>query len=113
MLRRDTLSSTMFKVLFFAPLLALVAAGGSEVCLNKKAGCVEAQITKDCCAAVKQSAYFSEVSSTCVPYAANGINTGDMVDCCESRGAGSHGGETVTDMSNRKICLDPLDGTSK
>lgn len=49
------LPQTMFKTLVLAALLAFVAAGGSQVCLNKKEGCVEIQITKDCCAAVKQS----------------------------------------------------------
>lgn len=36
-------------------LVTYVRAGGSEVCLNKRVGCVEYQITKDCCAAVDQS----------------------------------------------------------
>lgn len=48
----------MFKSLIMFGTLALaacVAAGGSEVCTNKKEGCVEVQITKDCCAHVDQS----------------------------------------------------------
>ncbi|TIB74574.1 hypothetical protein E3Q22_04171 [Wallemia mellicola] len=86
-------------------LVTYVRAGGSEVCLNKRVGCVEYQITKDCCAAVDQSAHFEEISATCIPYTSNGINTGDMVDCCESRGAGSKGDLSVGEQINHKICV--------
>ncbi|TIA85706.1 hypothetical protein E3P99_03913 [Wallemia hederae] len=78
----------MFKLITLSAVLsaaALVAAGGPEV----GGGCVEYQITKDCCAAVDQSSRFDELNKQCLPYAVNGINTGGMVDCCESRGAGS------------------------
>ncbi|TIB84134.1 hypothetical protein E3Q19_04462 [Wallemia mellicola] len=109
----------MFKSLALVAILATyVTAGGSEVCLNKQKGCVEYQITKDCCAHVDQSehiltirsAHFDEFTSltgclrTCIPYTANGINTGDMVDCCEGRGAGSKGGLTVDDIAQHKVC---------
>ncbi|TIA85707.1 hypothetical protein E3P99_03912 [Wallemia hederae] len=66
----------MFKLITLSAVLsaaALVAAGGPEV-----------GITKDCCAAVDQSSRFDEKNKQCLPYTANG-----MVDCCESRGAGS------------------------
>ncbi|TIB68525.1 hypothetical protein E3Q23_04403 [Wallemia mellicola] len=101
----------MFKSLALVAILATyVTAGGSEVCLNKQKGCVEYQITKDCCAHVDQSARFEESTAltgclrTCIPYTANGINTGDMVDCCEGRGAGSKGGLTVDDQAQQKVC---------
>ncbi|TIA78750.1 hypothetical protein E3P81_04134 [Wallemia ichthyophaga] len=97
----------MFKLITVSALLStvtLVAAGGpAEVCTGG-GGCVERQITKDCCAAVNQNTRFDEVFHQCIPRnlglalqrttltiykVVNGINTGGMVDCCESRGAGS------------------------
>ncbi|KIY66062.1 hypothetical protein CYLTODRAFT_455739 [Cylindrobasidium torrendii FP15055 ss-10] len=80
-------------MLFASVLFAFVGqalCGGPEVCTSKGvANCVDYQVTKDCCAAVSQSARFDEVFSQCVPWAVNGINTGGMVECCESRGCGS------------------------
>ncbi|TIB78656.1 hypothetical protein E3Q06_04344 [Wallemia mellicola] len=81
----------MFKIILIPALLAtsaLVLAGGPEICTGK-GGCAEYQITKDCCAEVDHSAHYDEQSRKCVPYTSNGINTGGMVDCCASRGAGS------------------------
>ncbi|KAF9526267.1 hypothetical protein CPB83DRAFT_795044 [Crepidotus variabilis] len=83
----------MQRMIFAASFLVFVGqalAGGPEVCVSKgPASCVDYQVTKDCCAAVDQSARFDEVFTQCVPWAVNGINTGGMVDCCESRGCGS------------------------
>ncbi|TIB97352.1 hypothetical protein E3Q18_02639 [Wallemia mellicola] len=83
----------MFKTILIPALLAtsaLVLAGGPEICTGK-GGCAEYQITKDCCAEVDHSekAPYLPTNSKCVPYTNNGINTGGMVDCCASRGAGS------------------------
>ncbi|EOQ98847.1 hypothetical protein J056_002800 [Wallemia ichthyophaga EXF-994] len=81
----------MYKLATLSALLsaiALVAAGGPEICTGS-GGCTEYQITKDCCAAVDQSARFDELLKQCVPYGVNSIDTGAMVSCCESRGAGS------------------------
>ena len=50
------------------------------------------------------SIYTIRCVRTCIPYTANGINTGDMVDCCEGRGAGSKGGLTVDDQAQQKVC---------
>ncbi|KIY64889.1 hypothetical protein CYLTODRAFT_357798 [Cylindrobasidium torrendii FP15055 ss-10] len=79
--------------MIFATLLAFVGqalAGGPEVCTSKgPSTCVDYQVTKDCCAAVDHSARFDEVFTQCVPWQVNGINTGAMVECCESRGCGS------------------------
>ncbi|EIM23777.1 hypothetical protein WALSEDRAFT_62446 [Wallemia mellicola CBS 633.66] len=84
----------MFKTTVISALLAsatLVSAGGpAEICTSKGGtSCTEYQITKDCCAAVDQNTRFDEVFTQCIPLLANGINTGGMVECCESRGAGS------------------------
>ncbi|TIB97738.1 hypothetical protein E3Q16_04403 [Wallemia mellicola] len=93
----------MFKTILIPALLAtsaLVLAGGPEICTGK-GGCAEYQITKDCCAEhittsspgkqnpPKEKAPYLPTNSKCVPYTSNGINTGGMVDCCASRGAGS------------------------
>lgn len=80
-----------------------VAAGGpAEICTSKSGfGCTEYQITKDCCEAVDQNTHFDEVFTQCVPFLANGINTGGMVDCCESRGAGS---EEVKIGADKTVC---------
>ncbi|TIB09628.1 hypothetical protein E3P89_03144 [Wallemia ichthyophaga] len=94
----------MFKLITVSALLstiALVAAGGpAEVCTSRGGGCVEYQITKDCCAAVDQNTRFDEVFHQCIPLLANGINTGGMVDCCEGRGAGSREEEIGAATSN-------------
>ncbi|TIA94641.1 hypothetical protein E3P92_04152 [Wallemia ichthyophaga] len=111
----------MFKLITVSALLStvtLVAAGGpAEVCTGG-GGCVERQITKDCCAAVNQNTRFDcsinvslslgfnllakrsnsisrnlglalQRTTLTIYKVVNGINTGGMVDCCESRGAGS------------------------
>ncbi|TIB72335.1 hypothetical protein E3Q23_03424 [Wallemia mellicola] len=68
-----------------------VTAGGPVVCTHNVGGatCVDHQVTKDCCAAVDHSARYDEVFSQCIPWAINGLNTGDMAECCESRGDSS------------------------
>ncbi|TIA69447.1 hypothetical protein E3P92_03561 [Wallemia ichthyophaga] len=79
----------MYKLATLSALLsaiALVAAGGPEICTGS-GGCTEYQ---------NQSARFDELLKQCVPclmanerYGVNSIDTGAMVSCCESRGAGS------------------------
>ena len=52
------------------------------------------QTTKDCCAASKETSTtgFNEASHLCMDALGigNGINLGRFVQCCGSRGAGSH-----------------------
>ncbi|SPO31942.1 probable conserved hypothetical Ustilaginaceae-specific protein [Ustilago trichophora] len=52
------------------------------------------QITKDCCAATAESSTtaFNEGTHKCTDALGfgNGINLGRFVNCCGSRGAGSH-----------------------
>jgi len=102
----------MQNILFATALLALLGqaiAGGPEVCVSKgPANCVDRQVTKgtfpylhsfeesipnliysDCCVAVNHDARFDEVFNQCVPWNVNGLDTGAMVECCESRGCGS------------------------
>ena len=69
-------------------------SGGPEICTANLDGSGETdeQVTKDCCAAVNQQAYFNEVQKECMPYsgpAGNSVDTGAMVKCCSSRGRGS------------------------
>ncbi|TIA87637.1 hypothetical protein E3P99_03045 [Wallemia hederae] len=93
----------MFKLVTVSALLAtaaLVSAGGpAEVC-TRNGNCWPVVhriskltryllVTKDCCASVDQNTRYDEVFHQCIPLLANGINTGGMVECCESRGAGS------------------------
>ncbi|KAH8823946.1 hypothetical protein DL96DRAFT_1615890 [Flagelloscypha sp. PMI_526] len=68
--------------------------GGPEICTNKLDGTggTNYQVTKDCCAAVHQAAFFNEVIHVCEPnggVVGNSIDTGEMVICCTSRGCGS------------------------
>ncbi|EKM75122.1 hypothetical protein AGABI1DRAFT_132571 [Agaricus bisporus var. burnettii JB137-S8] len=72
----------------------LFKRGGPEICTANLDGSGEpdAQVTKDCCAAVDHEAYFNEAFKQCWPYsgpAGNSIDTGAMVDCCSSRDRGS------------------------
>lgn len=48
----------------------LVKRGGPEVCTSNLDGTGETdeQVTKDCCAAVNQKAYFNEVEKVCEGY---------------------------------------------
>ncbi|KAF5384066.1 hypothetical protein D9615_003244 [Tricholomella constricta] len=67
---------------------------GPEICTSNRDGSGETdeQVTKDCCAAVKQQAYFNEAEKQCQPYGGhlgNSVDTGEMVKCCASRGCGS------------------------
>ncbi|KIY69248.1 hypothetical protein CYLTODRAFT_394003 [Cylindrobasidium torrendii FP15055 ss-10] len=88
----------------FLAIVGQVLAGGPEVCVSKgPANCVDHQVTKDCCAAVDHNARFDEVFNQCVPWTANGINTGAMVECCESRGCGSDAEELGADHT---VCRD-------
>ena len=68
-------------------------AGYAEVCTNDMngGGGTNYQVTKDCCAAVRHHAYFSEVARQSWPYsgpAGNDVD-GAMVRCCSTRGARS------------------------
>ncbi|KAF2669559.1 hypothetical protein BT63DRAFT_364280, partial [Microthyrium microscopicum] len=68
--------------------------GGPQICTHNKdgSGGTNYQVTKDCCAAVKQKTYFNEAEKKCMGpggWYDNAVNTGGMVDCCTSRGAGS------------------------
>ncbi|KAL0569430.1 hypothetical protein V5O48_012534 [Marasmius crinis-equi] len=79
---------------FISMLVTLAIAGGPEICTNNKdgSGGTNYQVTKDCCAAVDQAAFFNEVTQVCEPdggVLGNSVDTGAMVDCCSSRGAGS------------------------
>ncbi|KAJ8073245.1 hypothetical protein PM082_020115 [Marasmius tenuissimus] len=69
-------------------------AGGPQICTNKDgSGGTNVQVTKDCCAAVNHKAYFNELSKQCMGYVGpidNAVDTGKMVECCSSRGAGSN-----------------------
>ncbi|GLB33191.1 hypothetical protein LshimejAT787_0100760 [Lyophyllum shimeji] len=72
----------------------LVKRGGPEICTSNLDGSGETdeQVTKDCCAAVPQQAYFNEAEKQCQPYGGhlgNSVDTGAMVQCCASRGRGS------------------------
>ncbi|KAK1223066.1 hypothetical protein PQX77_014065 [Marasmius sp. AFHP31] len=77
-----------------ASLAGSVLAGGPEICTNNKdgSGGTNVQVTKDCCAAVNHKAYFNELEKKCMGYGGtfdNAVDTGKMVECCSSRGAGS------------------------
>ncbi|KAK1225888.1 hypothetical protein PQX77_011161 [Marasmius sp. AFHP31] len=81
-------------VAIVASLAGSVLAGGPEICTNNKdgSGGTNYQVTKDCCAAVNHKAYFNELVQQCMGYggpADNAVDTGKMVECCGSRGAGS------------------------
>ncbi|KAL0059940.1 hypothetical protein AAF712_013287 [Marasmius tenuissimus] len=81
-------------VAIVASLAGSVLAGGPEICTNNKdgSGGTNYQVTKDCCAAVNHKAYFNEVAKQCMGYGGpldNAVDTGKMVECCSSRGAGS------------------------
>jgi hypothetical protein len=72
----------------------LAKRGGPEICTANLDGSGETdeQVTKDCCAAVNQQAYFNEAEKQCWPYsgpAGNSVDTGAMVKCCSDRGRGS------------------------
>lgn len=72
----------------------LSSLGGPEICTSNLDGSGETdeQVTKDCCAAVNQQAYFNEAEKQCQPYGGhlgNSVDTGAMVQCCSSRGRGS------------------------
>jgi hypothetical protein len=76
------------------PVDHLVKRGGPEICTTNLDGSGETdeQVTKDCCAAVKQQAYFNEAEKQCQPYGGhfgNSVDTGAMVQCCSSRNRGS------------------------
>ena len=71
--------------------LTIFHAGGPEICTANLdgSGKTDEQVTKDCCAAVPQQAFFNEVTKYCSPYsgpAGNSVDTGAMVTCCNSRG---------------------------
>ncbi|EIM81889.1 uncharacterized protein STEHIDRAFT_124761 [Stereum hirsutum FP-91666 SS1] len=73
---------------------AIYKRGGPEICTANLDGSGETdeQVTKDCCAAVNQQAYFNEAEKECQPYGGhfgNSVDTGAMVQCCSSRGRGS------------------------
>ncbi|KAJ8073246.1 hypothetical protein PM082_020116 [Marasmius tenuissimus] len=75
-------------------LVGSVTAGGPISCTNNKdgSGGTNYQVTKDCCAAVNHKAYFNELEKRCMGYGGpidNAVDTGKMVECCNSRGAGS------------------------
>ena len=85
------------------PLLTLTLALASSTfaahsawcTVNKNGkGATNYQVTKDCCAATKETGTtgFNEASWECQDAlgAGNGINLGRFVQCCGSRGAGSH-----------------------
>lgn len=59
---------TNFQFLYAAE--TLVKRGGPEICTSNKDGTGETdqQVTKDCCAAVNQKAYFNEVEKVCEGY---------------------------------------------
>ncbi|KAK1215647.1 hypothetical protein PQX77_021711 [Marasmius sp. AFHP31] len=82
-------------VLAQAILATSVLGGGVMVCTNNKdgGGGTNYQVTKDCCAAVNHKAFFNELFKYCSPNSGppgNSVDTGAMVKCCSSRGAGSH-----------------------
>ncbi|SPO31825.1 related to conserved hypothetical Ustilaginaceae-specific protein [Ustilago trichophora] len=58
-------------------------------------GSINQQVTKDCCAAIKEhsTTHYNELSHLCQDALGigNGINLGRFVACCGSRGAGSQG----------------------
>ncbi|KAH8814511.1 hypothetical protein DL96DRAFT_1472052, partial [Flagelloscypha sp. PMI_526] len=67
---------------------------GPEICTNNKdgSGGTNYQVTKDCCAAVNQAAFFNELTHVCEPdggVLGNSVDTGAMVSCCSSRNCGS------------------------
>ncbi|KAJ8073248.1 hypothetical protein PM082_020118 [Marasmius tenuissimus] len=81
-------------VAIVASLVGSAVAGGPISCTKNKngSGGTNYQVTKDCCAAVKHKAYFNELEKRCMGYggpADNAVDTGKMVKCCNSRGAGS------------------------
>ncbi|KAJ8073267.1 hypothetical protein PM082_020139 [Marasmius tenuissimus] len=70
------------------------AFAGPQICTNNKdgSGGTNVQVTNDCCAAVNHKAYFNKLSKQCMGYGGpidNAVDTGKMVECCSSRGAGS------------------------
>ncbi|EIM79978.1 uncharacterized protein STEHIDRAFT_163232 [Stereum hirsutum FP-91666 SS1] len=84
---------------------SLLRRGDPEICTDALdgSGCANYQVTKDCCAAVNQKAYFNEVSTECWPYsgpAGNSVDTGAMVKCCSSRGKGS----SATNYGSAPVC---------
>ncbi|KAJ8076098.1 hypothetical protein PM082_022083 [Marasmius tenuissimus] len=81
-------------VLTPALLASSVLGGGVMTCTNNKdgSGGTNYQVTKDCCAAVNHAAFFNELFKQCWPNSGppgNDVDTGKMVECCTSRGAGS------------------------
>lgn len=82
-------TSTIAIAFFF---LKGTMAGYAEVCLVKSRGCIDYQVTKDCCAAVGGQQHFDEIDHVCKSNnlcGGNSVNIGKMVTCCEGRGAGS------------------------
>ena len=57
-------------ILFLCVAGQLYKRGGPEICTANKDGSGEAdaQVTKDCCAAVNHKAYFNEVEKVCEGY---------------------------------------------
>ena len=60
----------MYHILLLYVAEQLYKRGGPEICTANKDGSGEAdaQVTKDCCAAVNHKAYFNEVEKVCEGY---------------------------------------------
>jgi hypothetical protein len=83
-------------ITYLLPLLAAaspivdaeLAPQSPGLCVFRGTSDVNTQVTKDCCAAVRHSAYYSSPVMRCMPNGgpAGRINEGDFGNCCRSRG---------------------------
>lgn len=87
------LTKTLSLFIAVACLASTTLAGQGEICKQKDRNCIDYQTTKDCCAASAGGAtHFREDLHICANdnlVSDNSLNTGAMVQCCESRGMGS------------------------
>lgn len=88
--------------------VGVAQAGLGEVCLQKDRGCIDYSSTKDCCASSAGGAtHFREDLHICANdnlVSDNSLNTGAMVNCCESRGMGSRALASTGDTNDPPKC---------
>ncbi|KAF2672380.1 hypothetical protein BT63DRAFT_411655 [Microthyrium microscopicum] len=80
------------------PIFCTIDPGGLKDYIMTNKADRDYQSTKDCCAAVRHTAFFNEDSHKCQgPFGGvdNAVNWGGMVKCCTSRGMGSHGDKLI------------------